>query len=82
MFDPERFSPERSAARSRGAYIPFSLGPRQCIGMAFALTEAQLVLATAAQRFQLCEVRGRIVEPEPLLTMRPRGGLPMLVRNR
>ena len=81
-FDPERFSPERVAERPRGAYIPFSLGPRQCIGMGLALMEAQLALLTAAQRFRLCRPPGHDVEPEPLLTLRPRGGLPMLVRNR
>lgn len=81
-FNPERFSPERAAERPRGAYIPFSLGPRQCIGMGFALTEAQLALLTAAQRFRLCQPPRHLVEPEPLLTIRPRGGLPMLVRNR
>ena len=81
-FDPERFSTERSAERPRGAYIPFSLGARQCIGMGFALTEAQLALLTAAQRFRLCQPPGHMVEPEPLLTLRPRGGLPMLVRKR
>ena len=81
-FDPERFSPKCSAERPRGAYIPFSLGPRQCIGMGFALTEAQLALVMTAQRFRLCEPLGHMVELEPLMTLRPRGGLPMLVRNR
>ncbi len=81
-FDPERFLPERAAERPRGAYIPFSLGPRQCIGMGFALTEAQLALMTTAQRFRLCVPPDTMVEPEPLLTLRPHGGLPMLVRNR
>jgi cytochrome P450 len=82
VFDPERFIPERAAERPRGAYFPFSLGPRQCIGMGFALTEAQLALMTTAQRFRLCAPPGNMVEPEPLLTLRPRGGLPMLVRHR
>ena len=76
-FDPERFTPERTAARPRFAYFPFAAGPRQCIGNTFALTEAQLVLATVLQRFRLDLVDGHTVAPEPLVTLRPRGGLPM-----
>ena len=52
-FEPERFSPERTAARPRFAYIPFGAGPRICIGAAFALAEATLILATIAQRYRL-----------------------------
>ena len=52
-FDPERFAPERAAARPRFAYIPFGAGPRICIGAAFAMAEAMLILATIAQRYRL-----------------------------
>jgi cytochrome P450 len=77
VFDPERFTPERSAGRPRFAYFPFGGGPRQCIGNAFAMMEAQLVLATVAQRYCLRLVPGHLVEPQVLLTLRPRYGLPM-----
>jgi len=77
VFDPERFTPERSAGRPRFAYFPFGGGPRQCIGNAFAMMEAQLVLATVAQRYSLRLVPGHRVEPFVQLTMRPRSGLPM-----
>ena len=76
-FDPERFTAERAAARRRFAYIPFAAGPRLCIGEAFAMQEAQLILATVAQRFRLDLVSPDTVDPEPLVTLRPRGGLPM-----
>ena len=76
-FIPERFSPERSAARPRFAYFPFGGGARQCIGNRFALMEAQLVIATVAQRF----IPAPADEAEPALdatfTLRPRGGLRM-----
>jgi cytochrome P450 len=76
-FDPERFSPERSAGRHRFAYIPFGGGPRICIGMALAMTEAQLVLATLAQKFRLALVPGQKIVLQHRITMRPRDGIKM-----
>lgn len=81
-FDPERFTPQRSAGRPRFAYFPFGGGPRICIGNAFAMMEAQLVLATIAQRYQLRLLPGHPVEPEVLATTRPRYGLPMMLQAR
>src|SRR5262249_33978379 len=75
--DPERFTPERVAARPRFAYVPFSGGPRLCIGNEFALMEATLVLAMVVQRYRLVLAPGQQVEPDVRLTLRPRGGLPM-----
>ncbi len=80
-FDPERFSPERSANRSRYAFNPFSAGPRQCIGLGFAMTEAQLLLATIAQRYRLELAPDQLVEPYPELTLRPRYGMRMLLHD-
>ena len=74
---PERFSAEAAATRPRFAYFPFGGGPRLCIGNTFAMTEAVIVLAMIAQRFRLEPVPGHRVEPEPLVTLRPRFGLPM-----
>src|SRR6266699_2643266 len=68
-FDPERFTPERSAGRSHYAYFPSSSGPRMCIGSSFAMMEAQLILATIAQRYQLRMVPGHQVEPQMLVTL-------------
>jgi cytochrome P450 len=78
-FSPERFAPEREKQLVRGAYLPFGSGPRICIGNHFAMMEGQLILAALAQRLRFCPVDGREVEPEPLVTLRPRGGLPMRV---
>lgn len=76
-FDPDRFSPARSAGRPHFAYLPFGGGPRQCIGNSFALTEAQLILATITQRYRLRLLSDQPNEPQALITLRPRGGLRM-----
>ncbi len=82
QFDPERFAPERSAARPRFAYIPFGAGARICIGAAFAMTEAVLILATIAQRYRLHLAPGHPVEPQGLITLRTRYGLRMHLERR
>ncbi len=81
-FDPLRFSPERSAGRPRFAYIPFSGGPRVCVGAAFAMAEAVLVLATLAQRYRLRLAPGSPVEVQSLLTLKPRYGMQMILERR
>ena len=81
-FDPERFAPERSQGRSRYVYFPFLGGPHQCLGRDFVLLEAQLILIMVAQRYRLEVIPGHEAEPEPLITLRMRGSLPMRVHNR
>ena len=81
-FDPERFTPARSAGRPHFAYFPFGGGPRQCIGNNFALMEAQLILATLAQRYRLRLQPGHAVEPQAMLTLRPRYGVRMTMHER
>jgi cytochrome P450 len=76
-FDPARFSPERTAARPRLSYLPFGAGRRICIGAAFAMAEATILLATLAQRYRLRLVSGYPVEPQGLITLRPRHGMMM-----
>jgi cytochrome P450 len=76
-FDPERFTPERSAGRPRYAYFPFGGGPRMCIGNNFAMMEAQLVLATISQRYRLDLVPGHPVATRPMITLRARYGMQM-----
>jgi cytochrome P450 len=81
-FDPDRFTPEHSADRPKFVYLPFGAGPRQCIGNQFALIEAQLIVATLAQRYRLHLLPKHRVEPWPLITLRPRFGMPMIVEHR
>jgi cytochrome P450 len=88
LFDaPEEFRPERwlDGLESRlhpYAYFPFGGGPRRCIGQIFALMEAALVAATLAQKFRFTEPEGTSAVPEPLVTLRAKGGLPMKVEVR
>ncbi|HXH22943.1 MAG TPA: cytochrome P450 [Dehalococcoidia bacterium] len=81
-FDPERFTPERSAGRPRFAYFPFGGGPRYCIGADFAMIEAQLTLAAVAQRYRLRLSPGHPVEVDPLVTLRPKHGMVMRLERR
>ncbi len=76
-FNPEHFSPEKVAARPRFAYFPFGAGARQCIGNNFALMEAQLIIATVAQKYRLRLADAQTIEPETSVTLRPRGGVRM-----
>jgi cytochrome P450 len=81
-FDPERFTPEAKARRTKFTYFPFGAGFRQCIGESFAWMEGVLVLATLAQRWKLSLVPGHCVEPEPLITLRPKFGMKMIPEDR
>ena len=81
-FCPERFLPGGTRPSSKFAYIPFSVGPRICVGMAFGLTEAILCIATIAQAFMLCVKLGHRVEIACRLTLRPGEKLPMQLIRR
>ncbi|HEV7499276.1 MAG TPA: cytochrome P450, partial [Vicinamibacteria bacterium] len=78
VFDPERFTPEAKAARPRFAYFPFGGGARSCIGEPFAWMEGVLLLATLGQRWKLRLFPGHRVEPQALITLRPRYGMRMI----
>ena len=81
-FDPERFTPEAKSRRTKLTYFPFGAGARQCIGESFAWVEGVLLLATLAQKWKLRLVPGHRVEPEPLITLRPKYGMRMQVEAR
>jgi cytochrome P450 len=78
-FDPSRFEHAAEEARHRQAYIPFSAGPRTCIGNHFALMEGPIVLATILRRLDLELTSPAVIEPDPSATLRPKGGVPMRV---
>lgn len=81
-FDPTRFAPEREAAISRYHYMPFGAGPRICIGMAFAMMEASIILATLIRAARFEAAPGHQPEPVARVTLVPRGGMPMRVTRR
>jgi cytochrome P450 len=72
-FDPERFTPQRSPDRPEYAYYPFGGGPRMCIGDRFSIMEQTLAVAMTAQRFEVQVVHDGV--PDPVFTLRPRGGM-------
>lgn len=80
-FYPERFMPGNPRP-DKFLYIPFSVGHRVCLGLRFGLTEGILCLATLAQRFELRLPENHQVEIECRLTLRPKGGLPMVLSKR
>ena len=79
-FDPERFTPERSADRPRYAYFPFGGGPRLCIGESFGMLEMQLVIAMMAQRYRPDLAPGYPVVPQPAISLRARYGMGMTLQ--
>ncbi len=81
-FEPERWSPEARETRPQFSYFPFGGGPRRCIGEGFAWMEGILLLATLARHWQMRLVPGHPVELKPVITLRPKHGMRMIVTKR
>ncbi|MEO1257733.1 MAG: cytochrome P450 [Bacteroidota bacterium] len=81
-FYPEHFSAEKEKKRPRMAFMPFGAGPRMCIGNHFALMEMQLLLAMLVSRFDFELVSNVPVVPQPLVTLKPKYGINMHVKQR
>lgn len=81
-FDPSRFAPGRRPPAEPLIYFPFGAGPRSCIGNQFALQELMILTILLHRSFEFRPVPGFCVEPDPLITLRPRYGMQLLVRPR
>lgn len=79
-FRPERWSAEERAKRPKFSFFGFGGGARVCIGEAFAWMEGTLVLAELSRRWRPERVDRAPIEMESLFTLRPKGGLPMILR--
>lgn len=81
-FDPERWTPESIASRPKFSYIPFGAGPHICIGEPFAWMEGTILGATVAQKWNVRLEPGFPVEPQAMVTVRPRHGMRVLLEKR
>jgi len=81
-FDPERWTPEAETQRPKFSYLPFGAGPRVCIGESFAWMEGILVLATLGQQWRMRLVPGHPIALQPMITLRPKYGMRMMIHRR
>ncbi len=81
-FNPSRFERDKMKSNHPYAYYPFGGGPRLCIGQQFAMVEMQLSLMELIKNFKFELKEDHPIELSPLVTLRPRHGLKMMVSNR
>jgi cytochrome P450 len=82
VFDPTRFLGPARESIGRFSYLPFGIGPHTCIGGSFSMQQAALAIASIAKNFRLTVAPGHKVWPLQRMTLRPAGGLPMVVTRR
>jgi cytochrome P450 len=81
-FDPERFNPDRAAARSRYSFLPFGIGPHVCAGASLAMMQMVIAVAVLAQRFRFRLVPGQHIEPTAWINLRPSRGIRVVIEPR
>ncbi len=80
-FDPTRFAPENEKTLHRAQFMPFGFGPRLCIGMSFAMMEAQAFLATLVRGARFKWDGRHVPIPVSRVTLRAKGGMPLVVET-
>lgn len=81
-FRPQRFSPDARAQLQKGAYVPFGMGPRVCIGKRFGYTEVHAIAAALLGRFEWELVDDPRITITQAPTLSPRGGLRIRLHER
>ena len=79
---PEAFQPERFNSKKTEAYYPFGAGPRMCIGNNFAIMEMQIAIIELLRRFDISAVKEQNIELEALITLRPKNGVMINLKNK
>jgi cytochrome P450 len=80
--NPDTFDPDRFLSSPPAAYLPFGLGSRVCIGREFALMEAKIIASKLLSQLEFSPLSNTPPEPEPAITLRVRGGVPLKIRQR
>ncbi|KAM6967594.1 cytochrome P450 4T8 [Aplochiton taeniatus] len=80
VFDPLRFLPENTSKRSPHAFVPFSAGPRNCIGQNFAMNEMKVVVAKTLRTYELMEDPERKPKMLPRLVLRSLNGIHIKIK--
>jgi cytochrome P450 len=81
-FDRDRFAVGAKSGRHRFQYLPFGGGPRLCVGARFATVEALTILAHWLRQWSFMPIPGRNIRMSGMVTLRPAGGLPLIVERR
>ncbi|ROH87094.1 cytochrome P450 [Pseudomethylobacillus aquaticus] len=81
-FDPDRFDTAEGQESAKCAYLPFSKGPRVCIGQGFAIQEAILILANIVRRYRIAAVADHIPKAVGRVTIRPENGVKVRLESR
>ncbi|EOY01607.1 PREDICTED: cytochrome P450 CYP749A22 [Theobroma cacao] len=83
LFKPERFAEgiAKATKHNAGAFIPFGMGPRSCVGMSFAITETKMAIFMILQRYNIALSPAYVHAPLALLTLRPQHGIQLLFHS-